>query len=109
MRVFHVLNPLARSAVANDSGVHVLLHLSAVRTAPHLDQKAGLDAYTQGVLTVPASLVGLPVLSVPIEFSEEVDGCLLKPSFNLAALYPPMRSHRDNLRSFSTLSATFLD
>jgi len=74
MRVFRVPNPLARSAAPNDPGVHVLLHPSAIRTAPHLDEQAGLDAYTQDVLTVPASLAGLPALSVPIAVGEERDG-----------------------------------
>ena len=74
MRVFRVPNPLALSAVANDPGVHVLLHPSAIRTAPHLDEQAGLDTYTQDVLTVPASLAGLPALSVPIAATEEGDG-----------------------------------
>jgi len=69
MRVFRVPNPLsAQLATPNEAGVHVLLHPSAVRTAPHLDEQdgLGLDAYTQDVLTVPASLAGLPALSVPI-------------------------------------------
>jgi aspartyl-tRNA(Asn)/glutamyl-tRNA(Gln) amidotransferase subunit A len=76
MRVFCVPDPLAQSAASapNATGVHVLLHPSAVRTAPHLDEQAGLDAYTQDVLTVPASLAGLPALSVPIEVGAEGDG-----------------------------------
>ncbi|KAH9987131.1 amidase signature enzyme [Russula compacta] len=81
MRVFRVPNPLARLAAAaaapNPAGVHVLLHPSAVRTAPRLDEQQdghGLDAYTQDVLTVPASLAGLPALSVPIAPSAEGDG-----------------------------------
>ena len=71
MRVFRVPNPLsARSVTRNEAGVHVLLHPSAVRTAPHLDEEQdGLDVYTQDVLTVPASLAGLPALSVPIAVS----------------------------------------
>jgi aspartyl-tRNA(Asn)/glutamyl-tRNA(Gln) amidotransferase subunit A len=74
MRVFRIPNPLARSASPNVEGVHVLLHPSAVRTAPHLDEQDGLDAYTQDVLTVPASLAGLPALSVPMAVSVEGDG-----------------------------------
>ena len=80
MRVFRVPNPLARSAAAaapNPAGVHVLLHPSAVRMAPRLDEQQdghGLDAYTQDVLTVPASLAGLPALSVPIAPGAEGDG-----------------------------------
>lgn len=74
MRVFRVPNPLAVSPAHNEAGVHVLLHPSAVRTAPHLDEQDGLDAYTQDVLTVPASLAGLPALSVPIPVGAEGDG-----------------------------------
>lgn len=78
MRVFCVPDPLSarRSVTHNEAGVHVLLHPSAVRTAPHLDEEQdGLDAYTQDVLTVPASLAGLPALSVPIGIrSGEGDG-----------------------------------
>lgn len=75
MRVFRVHNPLAVSPVRNEAGVHVLLHPSAVRTAPHLED--GLDAYTQDVLTaVPTSLAGLLALSVPIIVGAEGDGWL---------------------------------
>jgi aspartyl-tRNA(Asn)/glutamyl-tRNA(Gln) amidotransferase subunit A len=75
MRVFRVPNPLARSATPpNEAGVHVLLHPSAVRTAPRLGEQDGLDTYTQDVLTVPASLAGLPALSVPIAVGGEGDG-----------------------------------
>ncbi|KAI9440754.1 amidase signature enzyme [Lactarius indigo] len=74
MRVFRVPNPLAVSPMCNEAGVHVLLHPSAVRTAPRLDEQDGLDAYTQDVLTVPASLAGLPALSVPIAAGAEGDG-----------------------------------
>ena len=51
----------------------VVLHPSAIQTAPPLPEgvdkaipgSASLDAYVQDVLTVPASLAGLPALSVP--------------------------------------------
>ncbi|KAI0272757.1 amidase signature enzyme [Gloeopeniophorella convolvens] len=74
MRVFRVPNPLARATTQNAAGVHVLLHPSAVRTAPPLDEEEGLETYTQDVLTVPASLAGLPALSVPIVPDTEGDG-----------------------------------
>jgi aspartyl-tRNA(Asn)/glutamyl-tRNA(Gln) amidotransferase subunit A len=74
MRDFRVPNPLARSATLNEAAVHVLLHPSAIRTAPHLDEQGGLDAYTQDVLTVPASLAGLPALIVPAAVGGEGDG-----------------------------------
>lgn len=75
-RVFCVPNALsAPSEVMSSSrgdGVHVLLHPSAIQTAPLLPtlhpparEGDGLDAYVQDVLTVPASLAGLPALSIP--------------------------------------------
>jgi len=79
MRVFYVPNPLVCSAAPNDSGVPVLLHPSAIRTAPQLDEQSGLAAYTQDVLTVPASLASLPALSMPIA-GVEGDGWLLSVS-----------------------------
>ncbi|KAH9951093.1 amidase signature domain-containing protein [Amylocystis lapponica] len=59
--------------------VHVLLHPSAIRTAPPLprpdspaqEQNDELSAYVQDVLTVPASLAGLPALSVPGRLAED--------------------------------------
>jgi len=50
MRVFRVPN-LMRLAAPNYPSVDVLLHPSVIRTAPHLDEQAGLDVYTQDVLT----------------------------------------------------------
>ncbi|KAJ7029783.1 amidase signature domain-containing protein [Mycena alexandri] len=49
-------------------GVDVLIHPSAIRTAPPLgtEDTDGLQTYVQDVLTVPASLAGLPALSVPL-------------------------------------------
>ena len=42
------------------------MHLSVVGTAPELDTPSDpLDAYVQDVMTVPASLAGLPAMSVP--------------------------------------------
>ncbi|KJA23504.1 hypothetical protein HYPSUDRAFT_137633 [Hypholoma sublateritium FD-334 SS-4] len=47
--------------------IDVLLHPSAIRTAPLLtESRSNLNSYVQDVLTVPASLAGLPALSVPI-------------------------------------------
>ncbi|TFY76075.1 hypothetical protein EWM64_g7937 [Hericium alpestre] len=92
-RVFLVRNPLSAPshppplslpsspAESDPSGVHVLLHPSAIRTAPLLptdsgaDQSETLDTYVQDVLTVPASLAGVPALSVPVPVDEtEGDG-----------------------------------
>ncbi|WVQ97706.1 hypothetical protein IAU59_004820 [Kwoniella sp. CBS 9459] len=56
-------------------GIDLILHPTAIRTAPVLDsgssidknRKAskGSDEYAQDLLTVPASLAGLPAMSVP--------------------------------------------
>ncbi|KAG5640812.1 hypothetical protein DXG03_006949 [Asterophora parasitica] len=45
-------------------GVDVLLHPSAIQTAPELGLSG--QGYVQDVLTVPASLAGVPGLSVPM-------------------------------------------
>ena len=65
-------NALRPSTSAPAEGVHVLLHPSAIQTAPKLPgpddalaETSTLDAYVQDVMTVPASLAGLPALSVP--------------------------------------------
>ena len=50
------------------AGVDALLHLSSISTAPKLQAVASapeIYAYVQDILTVPASLAGLPALSVP--------------------------------------------
>ncbi|KXN90678.1 Glutamyl-tRNA(Gln) amidotransferase subunit A, mitochondrial [Leucoagaricus sp. SymC.cos] len=57
--------------------IDVLIHPSAIRTAPPIDvdkeydmnkesSSMNLDSYVQDVLTVPASLAGIPALSVPV-------------------------------------------
>lgn len=65
---------------SNVLGVVVLLHPSAIGTAPllHDADKTGneeesndLDSYVQDVLTVPASLAGLPAMSVPAGLAED--------------------------------------
>ncbi|OBZ73745.1 Glutamyl-tRNA(Gln) amidotransferase subunit A, mitochondrial [Grifola frondosa] len=68
-RVFCVPNVLTTASTSAVDGVHVLLHPSAIRTAPPLPndkdshQEAtpdGLDDYVQDVLNVPASLAAFP-------------------------------------------------
>ncbi|KAG8945111.1 Trimeric GatFAB AmidoTransferase(AdT) complex subunit [Tulasnella sp. 424] len=48
-------------------GVDVLLHPTAISSAPKLGDamQQGIDGYVQDVLTTPASLAGLPSVSVP--------------------------------------------
>ncbi|KIY47363.1 amidase signature enzyme [Fistulina hepatica ATCC 64428] len=56
-----------------DEGVDVLIHPSAIQEAPALPDAGeketeadGLQTYVQDVMTVPASLAGLPAMSVPM-------------------------------------------
>lgn len=78
-RVFRFAHPLKQlepnattRTQAPSNGVDVLLHLTAVQTAPNLPLEANADSsepipeYAQDILTVPASLGGLPALSLPI-------------------------------------------
>jgi len=59
----------------NPNGVHLLLHPSAIRTAPTLGEidsnPETSDAYEQDILTVPASLAGLPAISIPSGFGKD--------------------------------------
>ncbi|KAF8166586.1 amidase signature domain-containing protein [Mycena galopus ATCC 62051] len=84
-RVFRVPDVLSSSSSASSSsdgaeeGVDVLIHPSAIRTAPPLATSLnptegdgdGLQTYVQDVLTVPASLAGLPALSVPLPLQNQ--------------------------------------
>lgn len=64
---FRVPNAQLSNPSPNPDGVDILLHPSAIRSAPRLDSDAvsGLGPYLQDVMTVPASLAGLPAVSVP--------------------------------------------
>ncbi|KAJ7173568.1 Glutamyl-tRNA amidotransferase subunit A, mitochondrial [Mycena filopes] len=74
-RVFRVPDVLSShpADTLNSEGVDVLIHPSAIRTAPLLsaEDADGLQTYVQDVLTVPASLAGLPALSVPLSTKGE--------------------------------------
>ena len=75
-RAFRAHNVLSVRSETDPAGVDVLVHPSAIRTAPQLDgdslePTSNLDSYLQDVLTVPASLAGLPALSVPMGLGED--------------------------------------
>lgn len=64
--LLRIPNPLKPTSSPPAEGVDVLLHPTAVRTAPRLQEtQNGQDEYLQDMLTVPASLAGLPALSIP--------------------------------------------
>jgi len=64
-------NPL-RSSQVDDSGLDLLLFPSAISHAPTREDissskgNASTDSYVQDILTVPASLAGLPAISYPL-------------------------------------------
>ena len=64
--LFRITNPLRPSVPPFEHGVDVLLHPTAIRTAPVLGSTTtkGDNEYLQDLLTVPASLAGLPAMSV---------------------------------------------
>jgi len=75
-RTFRPCNVLSIHSETNRGGVDVLVHPLAIRTAPRLNGdspglKSNLDSYLQDVLTVPASLAGLPALSIPVGLGED--------------------------------------
>ncbi|SPO30988.1 related to glutamyl-tRNA(Gln) amidotransferase subunit A [Ustilago trichophora] len=72
-----IANPSNKTtAAAKEGGVDVIIHPSAVDTAPTLasalkEGDGGLGEYVQDILTVPASLAGLPALAVPAGVAED--------------------------------------
>ena len=69
-RTFALPNPLyaLSSDGTTDEGIDVLLSPTAPTRAPRLSsvlQHSALDSYRDDVLTVPASLAGLPAISLP--------------------------------------------
>ena len=68
-RTFRIENVLSAKK-ARSEGIDLLLHPTAVQTAPLLSAAKGKSEYQQDLLTVPASLAGLPAMSVPAGSSD---------------------------------------
>jgi aspartyl-tRNA(Asn)/glutamyl-tRNA(Gln) amidotransferase subunit A len=68
-RTFRIENVLS-VIKARSEGIDLLLHPTAAQTAPLLSAAKGKNEYQQDLLTVPASLAGLPALSVPAGLSD---------------------------------------
>lgn len=79
-RVFRANNPLLLESEAGnveDEGVDVLIHPTAPTLAPRLEdvlKQSPLERYVNDVFTVPASLAGLPAVSVPVPCMAPEDG-----------------------------------
>jgi aspartyl-tRNA(Asn)/glutamyl-tRNA(Gln) amidotransferase subunit A len=70
--VFRAAHPVSGGDAPSKDGVDVLLFPTAVRTAPKFGQaSSGAKEYLQDILTVPASLAGLPAISVPAGRAED--------------------------------------
>lgn len=79
-KVFALPNPLLKRLSPdmshNQEGVHVLITPTTTSMAPQLSavaNKSPVERYRDDVLTVPASLAGLPAMSVPIQTEGSAD------------------------------------
>lgn len=90
LRAFRIPHPLYPSHETSSDGVDLILHPTAIGTAPILQalsgdathpcaggpaaetEKTGKNSeYTQDLMTVPASLAGLPAISIPAGRAED--------------------------------------
>ena len=81
--VFTAPNPLIDAYEKNEESVDVLLCPTAPTLPPSLSEvnhQEPLDAYMNDVFTVPASLAGLPAISVPMPILEEDRNHFLRDS-----------------------------
>jgi aspartyl-tRNA(Asn)/glutamyl-tRNA(Gln) amidotransferase subunit A len=95
-RTFRIQNPLS-NCKARPEGIDLLLHPTAVQTAPLLSAANGKSEYQQDLLTVPASLAGLPALSVPAGTSDGLPiGMSLMGQWGMESLVFAVGRHIEN-------------
>lgn len=76
-RVFALVHPLLSSSEVMKEGVDIILSPTALSFPPKLKllaQNASIKTYSDDILTVPASLAGLPAISIPIPCPGRLDG-----------------------------------
>ncbi|OLL22138.1 Glutamyl-tRNA(Gln) amidotransferase subunit A, mitochondrial [Neolecta irregularis DAH-3] len=70
-QVFRWKNPLGLTMQNNPDGVDVILAPCSVTTAPTIKslrrQKSDVESFVHDVFTVPASLAGIPAISIPVQ------------------------------------------
>lgn len=76
--VFALPHPLLESVTGmNEGGVDIIVSPTTLSFAPKLSslaQNASINTYSDDILTVPASLAGLPAISVPISCPDSLGG-----------------------------------
>ncbi|WVO15641.1 aspartyl/glutamyl-tRNA(Asn/Gln) amidotransferase, A subunit [Cryptococcus depauperatus] len=75
LRTPHPLSTSPSACIPSHDGVDLILHPTSIRTAPPISSTEKDDTdeteYTQDLLTIPASLTGLPTMSVPVGEGED--------------------------------------
>lgn len=76
--VFALSHPLLESITGtNEGGIDIIISPTALSFPPKMSslaENASINTYSDDVLTVPASLAGLPAINVPIPCSGTLDG-----------------------------------
>lgn len=91
--VFALAHPLLESITGiNEGGIDVIISPTALSFPPKLSALAGntsINTYSDDILTVPASLAGLPAISVPIPCpgTQNVSGRLKSIGLQIIAQY----------------------
>lgn len=87
-RVFAFPDPLVdkvEEKTVPDDHVDVLITPSTLSPAPELsdvlNKRSPIDSYVNDVLTVPASLAGIPAMSVPVRVGDDVVGVQVMGQF----------------------------